>query len=484
MSLHFRRLRILPVFGIVALAACGDSGEPNPTQPDPDPDPPTPPAAPNQIPTALFVSNGDEGVAPVTITFDASASTDPDGEITSFEWAFGDGTTATGETTSHVFASGGRFTVELTVVDDRGGRDSTAAEVFVSSPVGTGPNTLSGVVWWDRDLDGVQDGDEPGLPRFVVFIDEDEDGERDPAEPIAFTDPDGVWQFVGLEDRPYTVTQEMPFGWTNTTPGLAPAPGTSGPRRIVGGEPADIGDYPFQVALMDGSFQFCGGTLVNSQWVLTAAHCVEGDVGGQYDVLIGTANLTQGGERVTVQAVRTHPGYDFGFEDDVAMLRLESPVLYPRSFLQTPAQPELSEPGLMATAVGWGRLGSGPNDTSPDELHAVEVPIITNELCEEISFTGLGPRTICAGGPELGRGVCFGDSGGPLLTPGELGWVQVGVTSRLEGRDLCGDEPAAYARVSMMLDFITGTAGIEESGSVVVDWSDGPLEFVDFGNFH
>lgn len=477
---HSSSLRVFPVLALLALLACGDSGDSNPTEPEP----PTPPAAPNQSPTASFVSNGDGGVAPLTITFDASTSTDPDGQITSFEWSFGDGTTATGEVASHAFTAGGRFAVELTVVDDRGGRDSTAAEVFVSSPVGTGPNTVAGVVWWDRDLDGVQGVDEPGLPRFIVFLDEDEDGERDPAEPLAFTDPDGAWEFVGLDDRPYTVTQQMPFGWTNTTPGLSPQPGASRPERIVGGEPADIEDYPFQVALMDGNFQFCGGTLVNSQWVLTAAHCVIGDIGGQFEILIGTADLTSGGERVGVTAVRTHPGYDFGFEDDVAVLRLERPLLRPRSFLQPPDRPELSEPGLMATAIGWGRLGSGPNDTNPDELHAVEVPIITNQACEEIDLDGLGPRSICAGGPELGKGTCFGDSGGPLLTPGELGWVQVGVTSRAIGRDLCGDEPAAYARVSVMLDFIIRTAGIEESGSVVVDWSQGPLAVASFGNFH
>lgn len=482
MLLRHIRLRALPVFGIVALLACGDSGDPAPTQPDPDPEPPTP--SPNQTPTAAFVSTGDEGVAPVTITFDASGSTDPDGTISSHQWTFGDGSTAAGETASHVFTEGGRFQVELTVIDDRGGRDSTTAEVFVSSEVGTGPNTVSGVVWWDRNLDGVQDGDEPGLSRFIVFLDEDDDGAHDAGEPLAFTGSDGSWEFAGLEQRSYTVTQAMPFGWTNTTPGLAPATSSAGPQPIVGGEPVEISDYPFQVALMRGNFQFCGGTLVHSQWVLTAAHCVEGEVGGQFEVLVGTASLTSGGERVGVTAVRTHPGYDFGFEDDVAMLRLERPLLFPRSFLQTPDQPELSEPGLMATAVGWGRLGSGPNDTSPDELHAVEVPIITNEVCEEISFTGLGPRTICAGGPELGRGTCFGDSGGPLLTPGQLGWVQVGVTSRLEGRDLCGDEPAAYARVSMMLDFIESVAGIEDSGAVVVDWSGGSSATLDFGNFH
>jgi trypsin len=479
MILHLLRLRILPVAGLIALVGCGDSGDPAPTQPDPDP--PTPPG-PNRTPTASFVSSGDEGVAPVTITFDASGSTDPDGEIASFQWSFGDGTTATGETTSHVFADGGRFVVALTVVDDRGGRDSTSAEVFVSSPVGSGPNTAAGVVWFDRDGDGVQDAEEPGLSRFVVFLDEDEDGERDPAEPLAFTDRDGVWEFGGLEDRPYTVTQEMPFGWTNTMPGPGPAPGSSDPQRIVGGELAEIEDYPFQVALLSGDFQFCGGTLVNSQWVLTAAHCVEGAIGGQFDILIGTANLTQGGERVEVQAVRSHPEYANALDYDVAMLRLERPLLYPRSFLQTPDRPELSEPGLTATAIGWGQLEDG---SGPDDLRTVEVPIISSVECADISGPGvIGPRSLCAGGPELGRGVCFGDSGGPLMTTFEFGWVQVGITSFLAERNRCGNEPAVYARVSELLDFIIGTAGIETSGSVVLDWAEGPVALVRFGNFH
>jgi hypothetical protein len=166
------------------------------------------------------------------------------------------------------------------------------------------------------------------------------------------------------------------------------------------------------------------------------------------------------------------------------MLRLARPVLFPRSFLQPPDRPELSEPGLTATAIGWGRLGSGPNAPSPDDLHVVQVPIITNEVCAEIALLELGPSTICAGGPDLGQGVCFGDSGGPLLTPFEFGWVQVGVTSRLTGRESCGDEPAAFARVTEVLDYIVGVGGIELSGAYAVDWEQGPTATVDFGNYH
>src|ERR1700738_1791220 len=91
----------------------------------------------------------------------------------------------------------------------------------------------------------------------------------------------------------------------------APAPNTAMEKFIVGGKPAEnIKDCHWQVALVDGRFQFCGGSLIATNWVLTAAHCVDNGIVQQdpkrLDVLAGTLDKTTGGVRSNVDKLFVH----------------------------------------------------------------------------------------------------------------------------------------------------------------------------------
>ena len=255
----------LPTAAALVAVACGDGTAP--TQPT---------GTPNLRPTAAFTTDITEGSAPLEVRFDASASSDPDGTIVSYEWAFGDGTNGTGQTTTHTYPDAGSYTPRLTVTDERGASHSqNGAPITVNSPPGTGENDITGVVWHDADADGVRDEDEETIAAMVVFLDEDEDGMRDSTEVTAVTNDDGEYIFEGLDaNRSYTVTQELTIGWTNTAPGRpAGAAGTYSPARpvavasqaesaamagpaepavaaIIGGEEATPGEFPFQVALV------------------------------------------------------------------------------------------------------------------------------------------------------------------------------------------------------------------------------------------
>ena len=97
----------------------------------------------NQPPTANFSASPTSGAAPLTVNFDASSSTAPDGVIASYSWNFGDGETASGQTTSHTFESAGSFTVRLTVTDNAGQTDSAEQVISVTGADGNLPPTAS-----------------------------------------------------------------------------------------------------------------------------------------------------------------------------------------------------------------------------------------------------------------------------------------------------------------------------------------------------
>ena len=471
---------------LIFAASCSGEEE-SPVAPPP---PPPPPEEPNELPTAGFTIDVDLGQAPLEVNFDAASSSDPDGTLVSYSWEFGDGTTATGVRVAHTYAEVGMYQVDLTVKDNRDGEATARDSVVVWSPAGSGPNIIQGTVWHDRNMDEAMDADERVLEGFVVFLDEDEDGAYDNGEAFTFSSADGTYEFAGLDaDRSYAVSQILHFGWSSTYagPSATPSGGPSPPiAAIVNGEDADIEVFPFQVALRTTAtqFQFCGGTLLNSRYVLTAAHCVFEMPADEIEILIGSADLNSGGERVKVQAVRSHPEFGATIDYDIAILRLEGSHLYPRVYVQAPDQPGYSTPGDTATAIGWGQTETG--DPS-DRLKWTTLPLITNDQCGKIAgfmFGNITERVICAGAERLGRGICFGDSGGPLLVPYRESWMEVGVSSFLVNRDQCGNIPTAFARVSELYDYIVAVARIEESLSYTVDWGTETTARVDFGNFH
>lgn len=468
--------------GIAALLvtlAC--SGDPTPTQPT---------GTPNLRPTAAFSSDVTEGSAPLEVRFDASASSDPDGTIVSYEWAFGDGNTGTGRTTTHTYADAGSYTPRLTVTDERGASHSqNGAPITVNSPPGTGENEIAGVVWHDADADGEHGEDEETIAAMVVFLDENEDGMRDSTEVTAVTNEDGEYIFEGLDaNRSYTVTQELTIGWTNTAPGRSA--GTVGtfnpaePAAIIGGEEATPGEFPFQVALVTAArrFQFCGGTFIDGDWVMTAAHCVDGGTDPEsIKVLAGAHNKLTDGEIIDVERIHIHPEYasQASISSDIALLKLSGEHMYPRIELLTPERIDLSKPGTIATTIGWGLTSDGGQ--SSDVLKKLDAEIISNAECE----THLGDKvldsTICAGKLGSNESICNGDSGGPLMVRYRSRWMQVGITSF--GTNICY-QPTAFARVSSLVGYPFGAIPPELSGSVVVDWSGGEMTAeVNFGNF-
>lgn len=238
--------------------------------------------------------------------------------------------------------------------------------------------------------------------------------------------------------------------------------------KIVGGVAALDGEFPWQVSLGvawiadPARAHFCGGTIYNARWIITAGHCVGGLQSEQITVSYGANMLAPAIRRENIDRIIRHPSYRWhpGYiENDIALLRLRDPlVLDARAQpLQTLAQGEdqpLVHNRSELVVTGWGATQQGGRPVA--DLRKVSVKFIDRAHCASITSYGpiIDANMLCAGVDVGGKDSCQGDSGGPLIWRRPDGSVRLaGVVSFGEG---CAQvlKWGVYARVANFRDWI------------------------------
>ncbi|XP_034940686.1 trypsin-1-like [Chelonus insularis] len=230
--------------------------------------------------------------------------------------------------------------------------------------------------------------------------------------------------------------------------------------RVINGEDAVLGEIPYQVSLqyVYNNFHFCGGSVLNEKYVITAAHCIQGKSPSQIKVIAATVDLKDPQSEFKVEKIIKHTKYNSydSWVHDIALIKIKDEFVVNKvlNFVSLPPKGYVVPEKAVARISGWGSLWEG--GMSPDVLQKAEIETAEHNYCKQVYKNialNIYQTHLCAYDPVESTGSCHGDSGGPLVVDEKL----VGLVSWANG---CASTkyPTVYTRVTEYLDWIEENA--------------------------
>jgi secreted trypsin-like serine protease len=240
---------------------------------------------------------------------------------------------------------------------------------------------------------------------------------------------------------------------------------------IIHGETSLPKEWPWQVQITKDGGHWCGGSLLSDRWVLTAAHCVDGQSDASLSVRAGLTKLVPAGPNVQVRTVlshQIHPAWNAAtLENDVALIRLSSAVVFNLHVQPIAIEDRVAPVDTHAYVTGWGWTAAG--GSTSNTLQETSLGVVDSAVCDAAGTLSLPVQAsmLCTGYVGGDHGGCHGDSGGPLVVPSNSfsnGWKQIGVVSW--GVGFFCDSYTVFSRLSALAPWIHSVVG---SGSVYGD---------------
>lgn len=231
--------------------------------------------------------------------------------------------------------------------------------------------------------------------------------------------------------------------------------------RVVGGSNAGR-NAPFIVSFQKSTSRkydhYCGGSIINANWILTAAHCITSQsLAAKTSIFAGCINIAKPDKtciKRTISTYKNHNLYVGGIAPyDIGLVKVNQPFSFTSSVASIALPAANSQPSGDCTLFGWGSISTTSKPSFPVNLQQVVLPIISSQACEDAlgqAAINVHSTNICTGPLTGGKGICTSDSGGPLVSKNTL----VGIVSW--GRNPCGqtNSPSVFVRVSAFITWI------------------------------